>query len=203
MIGVIDYGMGNVGSLINMVERLGSTTITITGPVDLNLVDKIILPGVGSFDNGVTHLKKSNLWEPLNKKILIDKVPILCICLGMQLITKGSEEGNLSGLGWLDGECHRFSFTDQSLKIPHMGWNSITFHRDSILRTYIPENPRFYFVHSYYLKCNIKSEILATTNYDSEFVSVIQKENIYGTQFHPEKSHKYGMGLVKSFIEQC
>ena len=203
MIGIIDYGMGNVGSLLNMVEWIGGYASIITTPEDLKKADKLILPGVGSFDNGITHLKESNLREALNYKVLIEKTPILCICLGMQLITKGSEEGQLNGLGWIDGNCLRFSFDDQSIKIPHMGWNSASFRKDSIIRSFIPENPRFYFVHSYYVSCNQDSDILATTNYVTDFVSMINKENIYATQFHPEKSHKYGMGLIKSFIELC
>ena len=203
MIGIIDYGMGNVGSLVNMVERLGVNTTIITHPEDLDAADKLILPGVGSFDNGITRLKESRILKPLNYKVLIEKTPILCICLGMQLITKGSEEGRLNGLGWIDGECLRFTFDDKIIKIPHMGWNSVHFNKDSILIKLIPENPRFYFVHSYYVKCNQQSDVLATTNYISDFVSMFSRENIYATQFHPEKSHRYGMGLIQSFIELC
>ena len=203
MIGIIDYGMGNVGSLINMVERLGVNTTIITSPEDLNSADKLILPGVGSFDNGITHLMESGILESLNYKVLIEKTPILCICLGMQLITKSSEEGKLKGLGWIDAECFRFSFSDNTIKIPHMGWNTVQFYKDSNLIKAIPENPRFYFVHSYYVKCNQESDVLATTNYFSDFVSMFSRENIYATQFHPEKSHRYGMGLIQSFIELC
>lgn len=203
MIGIIDYGMGNVGSLLNMVERLGSEAIKITGPEDLNKSDKLILPGVGSFDNGVSSLKDCRLWDELNKRVLIDKIPILCICLGMQLITNGSEEGKSEGLGWIDGECQKFSFIDKSIKIPHMGWNSVIFKKGSKLTTFIPEIPRFYFVHSYYVKCADKSDILSTTNYNLEFCASIEKNTIYATQFHPEKSHKYGMALIKGFMELC
>ena len=203
MIGIIDYGMGNVGSLVNMVERIGGYTTIVNGPEDLNNADKLILPGVGSFDNGIARLKEKNLWELLNYKVLSEKIPILCICLGMQLITKGSEEGKSAGFGWIDGECLRFSFEDQAVKIPHMGWNNLQIKKDSVILKMIPENPRFYFVHSYYVKCNQQSNILATTNYVSDFVSMLGRENIFATQFHPEKSHKYGMGLIKSFIELC
>jgi imidazole glycerol-phosphate synthase subunit HisH len=203
MIGIVDYGMSNVGSLINMIERLGGITTIITGPEDLKNADRLILPGVGSFDKGITRLRECNLWESLNYKVLVEKTPILCICLGMQLITKGSEEGVLDGLGWIDGECLRFSFDDKAIKIPHMGWNSVEFKKDSILKSFIPENPRFYFVHSYYVKCNQQSDVLSITHYDLDFISMIEKDNIYATQFHPEKSHKYGMGLIKSFIELC
>jgi glutamine amidotransferase len=203
MIGIIDYGMGNIGSLSNMVERLGGLSTIITGPGEFKNIDKLILPGVGSFDNGIKHLKDSKIWEPLNNKVLIEKTPILCICLGMQLITKGSTEGKLPGLGWIDGECFKFSFDDPALKVPHMGWNSVQYSKESVLKSFIPENPRFYFVHSFYVKCNQQSEILATTHYNLDFVSMIEKGNIFATQFHPEKSHKYGMGLIKSFIELC
>jgi imidazole glycerol-phosphate synthase subunit HisH len=203
MIGIIDYGMGNVGSLVNMVERIGGYTTIISQPEDFSNADKLILPGVGSFDNGIIRLKESNLWESLNSKVLIEKMPILCICLGMQLITNRSEEGQLGGLKWIDAECIRFSSDDKTFKIPHMGWNTLQINRESSILKFIPENPRFYFVHSFYVKCNQRSDVLATTNYVSDFVSMINKNNIYATQFHPEKSHKYGMGLMKSFIELC
>ncbi len=203
MIGIIDYGMGNVGSLVNMVERLGFITTCITGPEELKNATKLILPGVGSFDNGIIRLKESNLWEALNNKVQIDRTPILCICLGMQLIMRNSEEGHLDGLNWVNGECLKFSFDDKSAKVPHMGWNTVNFTKPSKLICEVPADPRFYFVHSYYVKCNERSDILATTNYFGDFVSVIEKENIFATQFHPEKSHKYGMGLIKSFLELC
>lgn len=203
MTGVIDYGMGNVGSIINMIERLGSIASAVSTPEDIQKADKLILPGVGSFDNGISRLKENNLVESLNYKVLVKKTPVLCICLGMQLITLKSEEGVSSGLGWIDGECLRFGFTDETIKIPHMGWNSVKFKKESLILSEIPENPRFYFVHSFYVKCNQDSDILATTNYNFDFVSAIQKDNIYATQFHPEKSHKYGMGLIKGFVDLC
>jgi glutamine amidotransferase len=203
MIGIIDYGMGNIGSLVNMVERIGGLTTIIARAEDFKNADKLVLPGVGSFDNGITKLRENNLLESLNYKVLVEKTPILCICLGMQLITKRSEEGQLNGLGWIDAECLRFSFNDPAIKIPHMGWNTIREKKNSKLLQLIPENPRFYFVHSYYVKCNQQSDVLAMTNYESDFVSMLNRDNIYGTQFHPEKSHKYGMGLIKSFIELC
>lgn len=203
MIGIIDYGMGNIGSLTNMIEHLGSNTIIINGPDNLNKADKLILPGVGSFDNGVFRLKESSLWDNLSYRVRIEKIPILCICLGMQLIAEESEEGKSKGLGWIKGKCQKFRFPDKSVKIPHMGWNTVNFKRKSGLSTYIPEDSRFYFVHSYFVKCDNESDIIGTTSYHSEFVSVIEKENIFATQFHPEKSHKYGMGLIKSFIELC
>ncbi len=203
MTGVIDYGMGNVGSIINMIERLGSIASAVSTPEDIQKADKLILPGVGSFDNGISRLKENNLVESLNYKVLVKKTPVLCICLGMQLITLKSEEGVSPGLGWIDGECLKFGFTDETIKIPHMGWNSVKFRKESLIQSEIPENPRFYFVHSFYVKCNQDSDILATTNYNFDFVSAIQKDNIYATQFHPEKSHKYGMGLIKGFVDLC
>lgn len=203
MIGVIDYGMGNVGSIINMIERLGSIASAVSCPEDILKCDKLILPGVGSFDNGIARLKENNILESLNKKVLVEKTPVLCICLGMQLITSKSEEGVSQGLGWIDGECLKFRFPSNSVKIPHMGWNYVKFRKESLIRAEIPDNPRFYFVHSFYVKCNREQDILATTNYTFDFVSAIQKDNIYATQFHPEKSHKYGMGLIKSFLDLC
>lgn len=203
MTGIIDYGMGNIGSLVNMVERLGENTLIISDTSGVKNADKLILPGVGSFDNGIKRIKECGLWDLLNRSVLIDKIPILCICLGMQLITKRSDEGNLEGLGWIDAEAIKFTFVDKSVKVPHMGWNQVKFIKDSKLLNGIPGDPRFYFVHSYYVRCNSENDILGITNYHNDFVSVIEKGNIFATQFHPEKSHKYGLGLIKSFIELC
>jgi glutamine amidotransferase len=203
MTGIIDYGMGNVGSLVNMVERLGEPAFSVNSPKDLLYAKKLILPGVGSFDNGVKRLQSCKLWDELTNIVFSEKIPILCICLGMQLITKSSEEGHLKGLGWIDGECHLFRFPDNSFKIPHMGWNSVKYFKESGLTSNIPYLPRFYFVHSYFVNCNDYNDILATTEYGFEFVSMLNRANIYGTQFHPEKSHRFGMGLIESFIRSC
>ena len=197
MIGIIDYGMGNVGSVESMINHLGYyKTKIVTSPEGLKEVDKIILPGVGTFDNGMKNLKDSGLFDELNTQVLINNKPVLGICLGMQLLMDKSEEGKLDGLGWIKGECKKFRFTDKSLKIPHMGWNVAS----PITNELCDSDSRFYFVHSYYVKCDEKDNIMLKTNYGMEFVSGVSKDNIFGVQFHPEKSHKYGMDLMKKFI---
>lgn len=203
MTGIIDYGMGNVGSLTNMVERLGEPAILINSYSLISSVDRLILPGVGSFDNGVLNLKEKGLWDHLNTAVLEMNKPILCICLGMQLITNGSEEGKLEGLKWIDAECKKFSFSDTSLKIPHMGWNTVRFIKGSEINDFPSEETRFYFVHSYYVDCRVKENILGLTEYGIEFASMVNKNKIYGTQCHPEKSHKYGMELLKKYLSVC
>lgn len=203
MIGIIDYGMGNVGSLLNMVERLGEPAMTIDVPDRLPEAGKLILPGVGSFDNGVNKLRAKGMWDALDDYVRNKKIPILCICLGMQLVTRGSEEGNAAGFGWIDAECIHFRNMDKKMRIPHMGWNTIKVLRKSQLLEDVPPDPRFYFVHSYFISCNDKNDIVALTSYGNEFVSIIARDNIYATQFHPEKSHKFGLGLINSFLHLC
>ena len=197
MIGIIDCGMGNVGSVESMINHLGYyKTKIVTTPEGLKEVAKIILPGVGTFDNGMKNLKDSGLFNELNTQVLINNKPVLGICLGMQLLMDKSEEGKLNGLGWIKGECKKFRFTDNSLKVPHMGWNVAS----PITNELCDNDSRFYFVHSYYVKCDEKDNIMLKTNYGMEFVSGVSKDNIFGVQFHPEKSHKYGMDLMKKFI---
>ena len=198
MIGIVDYGMGNVGSVESMINHLGyHKTKIIKKKSDLELVDKLILPGVGTFDNGMINLKKYDLLDELNKQVLENKKPVLGICLGMQLLMEKSEEGELPGLGWVKGECKKFIFGNKKLKVPHMGWNEV----NPIKNELCDKSSRFYFVHSYYVECKEEKNIMLKTNYGMEFVSGVSKDNIFGVQFHPEKSHKYGMNLMKKFIE--
>lgn len=203
MIVIIDYNMGNLGSIKNMIKKIGSNAIISSNSNDILNADKLILPGVGSFDNGMSNLRNLGLISVLNNKVIEDRTPILGICLGMQLFTEKSEEGVLPGLGWIDGYTKKFDFTESSInyKIPHMGWNYVKIQKKSPLFIDMYEDPRFYFVHSYHLVCNNNDDTLATTEYAYEFVSAIMKNNIYGTQFHPEKSHKYGMKILKNFVE--
>lgn len=196
---IIDYGMGNIGSIANMIKKIGYESIITSDIEEIKKAKKLILPGVGSFDNGMKNLKEMGLTEILNQKVLLEKIPILGICLGMQLMTKGSEEGVLDGLGWVDAETKRFE--SDTLKVPHMGWNTINHQRKSKLFDELESEKRYYFVHSYYVRSNNEKEILTTTNYGFDFVSAFEKENIIGVQFHPEKSHKFGMWLIKNFIE--
>lgn len=199
MITIIDYGMGNLGSIANMIKKVGDRS-QISSDIEVILnSDKLILPGVGSFDKGMINLKESGLFDAINKKVLVDKIPILGICLGMQLMTNSSEEGKEKGLSWVDAETIKFA--KSNLKVPHMGWNTISHEKNSQLFDDYDLEKRFYFVHSYYVRSNSENDILTTTSYGTEFVSSFEKDNIIGVQFHPEKSHKFGMSLMKNFID--
>lgn len=200
MIVVIDYKMGNVGSIVNMLKKIGADACTSSDTDKILGADKLILPGVGAFDEGVRQLSTSGLRELLDRKVLVEKTPILGICLGMQLFTMKSEEGNLPGLGWVDGETIKFNLNavEDKMRIPHMGWNRVTpVNGDCLFKGL--ENPRFYFVHSYHVVCKNPAEESATAFYGYKFTCSIRKDNITGTQFHPEKSHKYGMALLRNF----
>ena len=197
---IVDYGVGNFGAINNMIKKLGKQAIISAKVSDIEKADKLILPGVGSFDSGIKNLEERNLISTLNKKVVKDKIPILGICLGMQLMTKQSEEGKLSGLGWIDAKTVKFSV--DGLRVPHMGWNKIKIVKDDSLFKNLPEEVRFYFAHSYYVKCADEKNVLSTTNYGQNFSSIIKQGNIIGVQFHPEKSHKYGMQILKNFIER-
>jgi len=200
MIVIIDYNMGNVGSIYNMLKKLGYESRITSSLDEIKKANKIILPGVGSFDNGIMNLKKLGLLEILNYKVLQEKVPIIGICLGMQLMTKKSEEGKLEGLGWINGET--IKFVSDKYKVPHMGWNTVNIKKYSKLFEGMDGEIRFYFVHSYYVKCSDAEDTLTTTYYINEFVSSFEKNNIIGVQFHPEKSHKFGMQIFRNFIER-
>lgn len=201
MIVVIDYKMGNIGSIVNMLKKIDAEGIVSSDPDEIKRADKLILPGVGSFDEGIKNLKDSGLVSIIEDKVIGEKTPILGICLGMQLFAKRSEEGVLDGLGWIDAEVKRFNFRNDELKIPHMGWNTVTIlKQDDLLRNML-ENSRFYFVHSYYFVCNDNNDALLATDYGQNFISAVRKNNIIGVQFHLEKSHKFGMNLLKNFNE--
>lgn len=202
---IIDYGMGNLGSIRNMLKHIGIKAVISSEIMDIQKAEKLILSGVGAFDNGMKNLNDLGLVSVLNEKVINKKTPILGICLGMQLFTKSSEEGELSGLGWLDTVTMKFKNSDGSnkLKIPHMGWNLVNPAKDSPLFNDILDEPRFYFVHSYHLVCVEQKDVLCSTCYGYNFVSGIEKDNIFGVQFHPEKSHKFGMKLLKNFVESA
>ncbi|MFW9963993.1 MAG: imidazole glycerol phosphate synthase subunit HisH [Candidatus Sifarchaeia archaeon] len=204
MITIVDFDMGNLGSIQNMLSRLGFESEISSDLERIRDAEKLILPGVGAFDMAMTNLEERGLIPVLNDLVLKKKVTVLGICLGMQLLSKRSEEGELSGLGWIDAETIRFKFSpDQNLRIPHMGWNIIDVQQESCLFKDMYKEPRFYFVHSYHVKCSSKDSILTTTQYGIEFTSSVMKENVYGTQFHPEKSHKFGMKVLQNFAESC
>jgi glutamine amidotransferase len=199
MIVIIDYGIGNLASVLNMFRKIGISDVCISSdPETIEKATKLLLPGVGSFDAGMNNLEQSELIPLLNKKALHEKVPVLGICLGMQLLTQKSEEGVKSGLGWINGETVKFKFNDkQNLKIPHMGWNYIQVNRENPLINNSQKN-RFYFVHSYYVQC-IEQQSLATSSYGIDFTCMVNKDNIFGTQFHPEKSLRFGMKILENF----
>lgn len=203
MIVIIDYNTGNIGSIKNMLKRLGVPSVITKETAVIENAEKLILPGVGHFDYGMKNLKTSGLIDVLNKKVLVDKTPILGICLGAQLLTEGSEEGIEKGLGWIKGKTVAFDKTKLATnqKVPHMGWTNVANYHQSKLFENILDEPRFYFVHSYHLSIENKSNCMVTANYGYEFVAGVEHENILGTQFHPEKSHKYGMKILENFVK--
>jgi glutamine amidotransferase len=205
MIVIVDYGLGNLGSIKNMFKKIGTEAVISSNSSDIERAKKLILPGVGRFDQGMMNLRNLDLVGVLTEKVIQKKTPILGICLGMQLFTKHSEEGPSDGLGWIDAETIRFRFgsSQGQLKIPHMGWNLIKIEQKEALVGEMYSEPRFYFVHSYHVVCKNEGDILSKTFHGYEFVSAIRKENIYGVQFHPEKSHKFGMKLLSNFVEFC
>ena len=206
MIKVLDYGMGNTASILNMIRKAGGQAELCSNPKELDLATMIVLPGVGAFDNGIEKLTNSGLLETLKQKVLEDKVPFLGVCLGMQLLFEKSEEGQLPGLGWIKGNVIRFDFSDlqldKSLKVPHMGWNMVHPKTYNNLYAGLEEEARYYFVHSYHVNCVNPLDILATANYGYEFTCSIRHENIWGAQFHPEKSHRFGVQFFKNFLKE-
>ena len=199
---ILDYQMGNIFSLKKIIKSLGKTPIISNEREIILSADKIILPGVGHFSKAINNLKKMNLIEPLEIFALGKKKPILGICLGMQLMAKKSEEGNTNGLGWIDAIVRKFTINNKLIyKVPHMGWNTISKKKDSVLMDNIPDRSEFYFVHSYHVECSNKEDVLNITTYDYNFVSAIQKYNIFGVQYHPEKSHDLGKQIFKNFLD--
>ncbi len=201
MIAIIDFDMGNVGSIRNMYKKIGVETIITNDSEVIERADKIIIPGDGAFDTGMNNLNRFKLTHLLNNQVLALKKPVLGICVGMQLMTLCSEEGIEKGLGWVDSEVTKFNFSQIELRIPHMGWNSLIPKKAHNFLDEIEDDNRYYFVHSYYIKCNDENDILTQTNYGINFTSSFQKDNIIGVQFHPEKSHKYGMKLLENFAK--
>ncbi len=200
MIVIVNYGLGNLGSVLNMFKRIGAPAKITSDPEEIATAEKILLPGVGAFDVAMKKIHEAGFFTILNTLALEKKIPILGICLGMQLLTDRSDEGYMEGFHWIPGTTRKFTFPEDSgLKIPHMGWNEVTEKNPSQLTAGLPFGSRFYFVHSYFVKTDHPSHSVMTTTYGHEFDCVIQSGNIYGAQFHPEKSHKFGMQLLQNF----
>lgn len=202
-VSIIDYGAGNIGSIVNMIKKLGGTGKLVSSPAEILSAKKLVLPGVGHFDHGMKALRDSGMVEALHQAVLLNKTPILGICLGAQLMTRSSEEGTSPGLGWFDADVRHFRHLSngESLRVPHIGWNNVHQKNTSAVSVDLPENPRYYFVHSYFIQADHPEDVLFSTTYGGEFASGLHKENLYAVQFHPEKSHKYGLKLFENFLK--
>ena len=198
---VIDYNMGNVRSVMKAFEMLTDEVVVSNKPQDIKKADHLVLPGVGAFADGMKNLQKLKLISLLKQEVVQNKKPTLAICLGMQLLAKSSQEFGLhKGLGWIDAEVKFFHFKDKAFKIPHVGWNNIKIKKENPLLAGIKQDSDFYFVHSYHLDCDSDDLIIATCEYGYEFPATLQKENIFATQFHPEKSQTFGLKILKNFL---
>ncbi len=202
MIAVVNYGCGNTHAFINAFKSLNIQSYVASTVDDIEKAQKLILPGVGSFDYVMRNINKSGLREIIEKKVLIEKTEILGICAGMQIFAESSDEGNEKGLGWIKGEIQLFNIEKihHKTKLPHMGWNTIK-PSESLIFNGINNQARFYFVHSYFFNNHLPENRLAQTEYAGTFSSAVKKQNIYGVQFHPEKSHFAGLSLLKNFSE--
>lgn len=203
MLGIIDYGVGNVGSILNMLKKLGCVDAKlIRSKEELSSIEKYILPGVGAFDTGMNMLNESGLREELDIQVLQNKKKILGICLGMQMLGRKSAEGSIAGLGYIPLECVKFSLESEGLNVPHMGWDYVDIVKNSPLVVNPKEQLRFYFVHSYYAICEDADDVLMQCQYGINFTAAVNRDNVYGVQFHPEKSHGFGKWLLKNFVEE-
>jgi len=201
MIVIVDYGLGNLGSIMNMFKKIGVPSVIGSNSNQILEAEKIVLPGVGHFDRAMDSISESGILEALTQKAQVEKVPILGVCLGMQILTQGSEEGERLGLGWIPAKTVRFKHESSDFKVPHMGWNFVRANKPHPLLKGFDETFRFYFVHSYHVVVDSIQNSLLSTKYGYSFDSAIFHENIYGVQFHPEKSHRFGMHLLKNFSE--
>lgn len=201
MITIIDYGVGNINAFINIYKSLGVDVKIAQNPSELNNATKLILPGVGHFDYAMNKFQNSGMIDKVSELVLIKSIPVLGICVGMQMLATSSEEGKLKGLGWLDANVKKIdtSLLMQKTQLPHMGWNDVEVVKSNLLFRNIETSPKFYFLHSYYFQCNQPNNIIASSTYGNTFTCAVNFKNIYGVQFHPEKSHKYGIKLLENF----
>jgi glutamine amidotransferase len=201
MITIVDYGLGNMRAFLNVYRRLNVEAITATSASELEGATKVILPGVGSFDHAMEQLGRSGMRETLDDLVLRQRVPVLGVCVGMQMLARTSDEGTLPGLGWIDGRVRalKSSMSVEECPLPHMGWNDVRPSVGSKLFAELDSGARFYFLHSYYFQCDREENAIATTWYGTHFACAVSRENIFGVQFHPEKSHQYGSRLLQNF----
>jgi glutamine amidotransferase len=202
MISVVDYGVANLGSMSNMLRRIGAETELVTSAAGIARASKIILPGIGAFDHGMDALDNLGLIEELRRRVLEDGVPLFGVCLGVQLLGESSAEGKRSGLGLIAAHSERLPADGRAgIRVPHMSWAHIEPTRTDPILAGLDEKARFYFVHSYHVVCSDPNDVLAFARYGIPFTAMIRRNNIYGAQFHPEKSHRFGMRLLKNFVE--
>ena len=203
MITIIDYGVGNISAFENVYKRLNIPTKVAKTALDLENAEKLILPGVGAFDYAMTQLNNSGMRDKLDNLVQKDCIPVIGICVGMQMMGNRSQEGKLDGLGWINGEILKFDekLIDQRTKLPHMGWNDVLPRSGEPLFNGLEQDAIFYFLHSFYFKCNDIENSIAKSEYGIQFTSAVKHNNIMGIQFHPEKSHQYGETLLDNFAK--
>lgn len=203
MITLIDYGVGNINAFVNVYKRVDVPVRIAKTKEDLIGAEKLILPGVGHFDHAMTQLNNSGMRDTLDKMVLLDKIPVIGICVGMQMMANSSDEGIMDGLKWIDASVRKFdeSKIKQVTRLPHMGWNDVKPVKDIPLFNGLEKDAIFYFLHTYYFECNNQDDVMAVTEYGVEFASAAHHENKYGIQFHPEKSHSYGETLLHNFAK--
>lgn len=200
MIAIINYGVGNLASVYNMLRKAGERAIITNDPVEIEASKKIILPGVGHYDHAMEMLNQSGLRPVLDRVAIHLSRPVLGICLGAQILGKSSQEGMLPGLGWIDMVCRKLPAAP-GVRVPHMGWNEVNLKKKSTLFDEAAKDARYYFVHSYYMECSAQSDVIATSHHGIDFTCAVRRQNIYGVQFHPEKSLRHGLALLKAFAK--
>jgi imidazole glycerol-phosphate synthase subunit HisH len=203
MITIVDYGVGNLASISNMLAKIGVPSSIARTADDIAQAAKLILPGVGAFDHAMRNLRERGLRSALEHKVRTEKIPVLGLCLGAQLLTRRSEEGQEPGLGWIDADTVSFdrSRLGDEHRVPHMGWSDVSSTGSSRLLSNLPVPPRFYFAHSFHIRCADERTMAGTAEYGYRFAAVVEDGNIVGAQFHPEKSHRFGMQLLRNYAE--